>query len=121
MSPFPRGKSQGEVKQMNEELLDIPTHAVADRPLPVNEILLQRGGVHGSFADNASILQSFLANATHWGNWENLTEVEKTALWLILHKIARILSGNPHFDDHWADIAGYAELVRKDNIEHLRA
>jgi hypothetical protein len=27
------------------------------------------------------------------------------------HKIARILHGDPNFEEHWADVAGYAERV----------
>jgi hypothetical protein len=30
---------------------------------------------------------------------------------MIAHKIGRILSGNPNYNDHWDDIAGYAKLV----------
>ena len=30
---------------------------------------------------------------------------------MIAHKIGRILAGDPSFQDHWADIAGYATLI----------
>ena len=30
---------------------------------------------------------------------------------MILHKVARILNGDPDYVDSWADIAGYAQLV----------
>ena len=30
---------------------------------------------------------------------------------MIVHKIGRILAGNPNHSDHWHDIAGYATLV----------
>ena len=30
---------------------------------------------------------------------------------LIMHKLARIANGDPHYDDSWRDIAGYATLV----------
>lgn len=32
---------------------------------------------------------------------------------MIAHKIARILNGDPDYDDSWVDIAGYATLVVK--------
>ena len=30
---------------------------------------------------------------------------------MILHKIGRILNGDPNYADSWHDIAGYAKLV----------
>jgi hypothetical protein len=33
------------------------------------------------------------------------------ALEMIVHKIGRIVNGNPNKVDHWVDIAGYAKLV----------
>jgi len=33
------------------------------------------------------------------------------ALEMIVHKIGRIVNGNPDVVDHWVDIAGYAKLV----------
>jgi len=37
----------------------------------------------------------------------------REALEMILHKIARILNGNPNYADSWQDIAGYAQLIVK--------
>ena len=33
------------------------------------------------------------------------------ALEMIVHKIGRIVNGNPDKVDHWVDIAGYAKLI----------
>jgi hypothetical protein len=33
------------------------------------------------------------------------------ALEMIVHKIGRIVNGNPDVTDHWVDIAGYATLI----------
>ena len=33
------------------------------------------------------------------------------ALEMIVHKMARIVNGNPGKVDHWVDIAGYAKLI----------
>ncbi len=37
---------------------------------------------------------------------------------MILHKLARLLNGDPNHRDSWADIAGYAELVVR-NIDGM--
>jgi hypothetical protein len=66
---------------------------------------------HGDFTDNARIIQA-LKDAMHLEpGWERLTSVQREALEMIIHKIGRILSGNPNVADHWHDIAGYAKLV----------
>jgi hypothetical protein len=43
--------------------------------------------------------------------WDHLGNEHAEALEMIAMKIARILSGNPNFSDHWEDIEGYARLV----------
>jgi hypothetical protein len=37
---------------------------------------------------------------------------------MIVHKISRIVNGNPDKVDHWVDIAGYATLVA-DRLEGI--
>ena len=36
---------------------------------------------------------------------------QKEALFMIAHKIGRIINGDPDYADSWIDIAGYAKLV----------
>jgi hypothetical protein len=43
--------------------------------------------------------------------WDHLGNEHAEALEMIAMKIARILSGNSNFADHWEDIEGYARLV----------
>jgi hypothetical protein len=45
-------------------------------------------------------------------NWHD-DPVVREAIDMILHKLARIAAGNPYFEDHWKDIAGYASLPPK--------
>ena len=45
--------------------------------------------------------------------WDRLNSAQQESLEMILHKIGRILEGNPNVEDHWDDIAGYAKLVSK--------
>src|SRR5262245_24164283 len=44
-------------------------------------------------------------------NWPELPDEVKHALYMIAHKLARIMAGNPLHVDHWDDIAGYATCV----------
>ena len=44
---------------------------------------------------------------------KSLAELSRQAeaMDMIIHKIGRIINGNPDVVDHWLDIAGYAQLV----------
>ncbi len=43
--------------------------------------------------------------------YEALDPVVRESLEMIMHKISRIVNGDPYEPDHWYDIAGYASLV----------
>lgn len=77
------------------------------------ELLAERGKTHGNFVDHATITQNLKRDMRAWDNWDKLSTPQKEALEMIVHKIGRILAGNPNYKDHWDDIAGYAELASK--------
>lgn len=59
-----------------------------------------------------------LKNVVHdQRQWNSLNAPMRESLDMILHKISRILSGDPCTKDHWADIAGYARLIA-DKLPH---
>ena len=77
-------------------------------------VLAEREATHGNFATTALIAQRFKDVSKNTPNWSgNLTDVQRESLELIFTKIARILSGDPNHADVWADIEGYARLVRE--------
>jgi Domain of unknown function (DUF6378) len=85
---------------MNEAVTDITT------------ILAERRSQHGDFSVHAVLTQRLKAVAwSDVGGYSSLTDVQREAVDMILHKIGRILAGNPNHRDHWDDIAGYAKLV----------
>ena len=43
--------------------------------------------------------------------WRRLSHVQKESLEMNVHKIGRILAGDPNEPDHWNDISGYSKLV----------
>lgn len=79
--------------------------------MDVNEILADREKTHGSFKSHAAITQALKADMHCQSSWWNLDDTQKESLEMIVHKIGRILAGNPDHKDHWADIAGYAQLI----------
>lgn len=83
-------------------------------PDNLNVILEERGSRYGKFSDVAELIQSFKLVAHNSKNWETMESYQKEAIDMILHKVGRILNGDPSYQDSWVDIGGYAELVVKE-------
>ena len=79
----------------------------------VEQTLEQRGQRYGAFPDHAKITQNLKAAMVDSANWETLASDQKEALEMIVHKIGRILNGDPDYADSWHDIAGYSTLVEE--------
>ncbi len=75
------------------------------------DTLTERGNRYGKFINHAKLTQEIKAVMWNHDGWEGLDDDMKEALEMIAHKIGRILSGDPHYDDTWHDIAGYAKLI----------
>jgi hypothetical protein len=101
---------------------------IVSDPKPVDQVkavLNQRGERYGDFTDHARLAQQ-LQHAlerhqipsgsdvpTTCIPWNHLTSVQQRALTTICDKLARILNGDPSYDDNWIDIQGYARLVQE--------
>lgn len=83
----------------------------AKKTTTVRDTLNQRGAQYGSFAVNAKIAQDFKCVAHNSPGWWTMTQYQREAMEIILHKFSRILTGNPLYIDSWRDIAGYSQLV----------
>ena len=78
----------------------------------VDATLAARGKRYGDFSVHASICQNLKSVIVNTDNYQNrLNSVQRQALDVIADKIARILSGDPNYEDNWHDIQGYAKLV----------
>jgi Domain of unknown function (DUF6378) len=74
-------------------------------------ILAERQKTHGDYSQHAGCTQALKDILRSYHAYEDLIPEHREALDMICHKIGRIIAGNPHFRDHWDDIAGYAKLV----------
>lgn len=84
----------------------------------VRAILNSRGKEYGSFNSQANIAQGILSFLRLDPNkWMSLSNVQRSSLEMISHKLSRIVNGNPNHIDSWQDIAGYATLV----VEHIKS
>jgi hypothetical protein len=80
------------------------------QPTDRDPLLVERQKTHGRFEDNARMMQAMKRIMEGSPKWDALSDRHKEALHMIVHKIGRIISGNPLTHDHWDDIAGYAKL-----------
>lgn len=81
------------------------------QPKSLIATLEERGKRYGVFSGHADITQSLKEILHNTTGWDRLNPSQKESLEMIVHKIGRILNGDPHYDDSWRDIAGYAKLV----------
>lgn len=84
-------------------------------PTSTEQLLQERGARYGLFTGHAEVTQRLKSViATELGTrGKVLAPDQQEALDMICHKIGRIVNGDPDYDDSWADVAGYAELVVK--------
>ena len=80
-------------------------------PQYTNETLNQRGKRYGSFESQGELSQKLKETMREVQGWEGLTPSQKESLDMIVHKIARIINGDPNYADSWHDISGYATLI----------
>lgn len=76
-------------------------------------LLAERAKTHGSYRVHAEVTQALKAviEAAPDHKFQQLSPSHREALHMIVHKIGRIMAGNPDYNDHWDDIAGYAKLA----------
>jgi hypothetical protein len=79
----------------------------------VDETLDERAQDYGKFKDGAALMQGIKRLlADHAASHDKtFADDQWEALEMIVHKIGRIVNGNPDKVDSWVDIAGYATLV----------
>lgn len=82
-------------------------------PAKVDAILNERAENYGKFIDGAEVMQ-MLKRLVHGYIEQRGTQLafdQREAIDMIVHKLGRIINGNPDHVDSWRDIAGYATLV----------
>jgi len=96
------------------EMYDEPWQPPEVLPMPeVDATLDARALDYGKFIEGAEVMQMLkrvVQNALN-NRDKVLAHDQAEAMDMIIHKIGRIINGNPDVVDHWLDIAGYAQLV----------
>jgi len=70
--------------------------------------LHDRQQTYGEYPRLAELSQNLKSLVRTHPGWTRMNGAQREALEMILHKIARIVNGDPDYRDSWDDIAGYA-------------
>lgn len=82
--------------------------------MSIDTTLAERGTRYGAFTGHAKITQDMKRAMVASAKWAGLRDDQKEALEMVVHKIGRILNGDPDYQDSWTDIIGYTRLVEVD-------
>lgn len=77
----------------------------------IMDTLNERGTRYGKFTDHAAIAQGLKGVVYGRDGYNRMQPDAKQAVDVIFNKIARMVNGDPEYDDNWRDIIGYATLV----------
>lgn len=83
----------------------------------INNTLNERGERYGKFKDVAGTTQQLMAIVECGTNYEHLNAEQKTSLFMICNKMARIVNGDFNFIESWHDILGYAKLIENELMQ----
>ena len=116
-------RAQETTNKLNEALGDLIWKPPAPLPVPqitmepdetdVDTVLDSRAKDYGKFIEGAEIMQMLKRLVHNYieARGTPLAFDQREAVDMIIHKLGRIINGNPDKVDHWVDIAGYATLV----------
>jgi hypothetical protein len=101
------------VELPQEAPVEMTWTATANDQGEIVALLTERGHEYGPFRDGAALMQGMKRLMADHARAHDKTfsDDQWEALEMIVHKIGRIVNGNPDKVDHWKDIAGYAMLV----------
>jgi hypothetical protein len=108
------GIANGTIQYDDEKLPVEDACEECDEPEDtVDAILNNRAKQYGKFIEGAEIMQMTKRLVHNYVEQRgtSLAFDQLEAIDMIIHKLGRIINGNPDKVDHWDDIAGYATLV----------
>ena len=79
--------------------------------MTIKKVLDDREKRYGQYQVVSKISQELKYIMQYSPNYSKMPDYMKESLDLIANKLARILNGDPLYDDSWRDISGYCTLV----------
>lgn len=87
--------------------------------MDVQQTLNERGSRYGDFKGHADVTVGMKAVARTGKSWHLCDPAIQEAIDMILHKLGRVLNGDPYYADNFHDVCGYAKLA-EDHINKLK-
>lgn len=85
------------------------------------DVTITRDKQYGGFDAVAYTSDTLLKIVSEQSGWYRMMPVQKEGIRMTLHKIARIVCGDPNYEDSWVDAAGYLNItmkyMKKDNTK----
>jgi hypothetical protein len=104
--------AQVAIDAYNEQTSFLPADQVSGSVNQnIDATLDERGKRYGSYAEKAEIIQDMKWLIRSGSSWLAMDADMKESLEMIIHKIGRIVTGDPTYLDSWTDVIGYAKLV----------
>lgn len=103
------------------EPLALPEQRIPASKLGTEQILAERGKVYGDVSDNMvcamevmRVLKKHIEKNRSFEDIGGMREYDTYmgCMSMIVHKIARAVTGNIFYEDNYVDIAGYAKLLQ---------
>lgn len=98
-----------------------PNKIAAEQQKRPASVLQERSATHGDFEHGAVISQRLKRALSAGTNWEAMDAVQREALEAVAGKLARIVTGDSSFLDHYRDIIGYTQLAMDYTAKQPRA
>jgi hypothetical protein len=90
---------------------DDPEHKGDNGGGETETILSEREKTHGPYPEKCAVIQAIMRITEPYHH--KLNDVQMVSHTMIIHKMARYLTGDPNCADHWDDIKGYRRLPHR--------
>lgn len=81
--------------------------------MEIKDVTNARGAVYGDFRIQFRVAQQ-LKDVVYTSCQASLSAAQREILDMIMHKVSRIIIGDPNYLDNWIDIQGYASLAQRE-------
>lgn len=105
------GFTDSEVRDLKKRIDELENTLAKQYGVEQSEMLAERLKNYGPFELHSVTVEALWRIIQGGHNAQALDSVHNEGLRMIVHKIGRIVTGNPFYADSWEDIAGYAKRV----------
>lgn len=107
---------EGQIQQFYKEYKEL-----MEPNKTTQELLANRGAIYGDVRDNmncttelSKVFFKYVMRNPKFQDWDKYDQMGyRGCMDMVFHKLARIATGDPRYQDNYEDVKGYTELARK--------